>query len=195
MRCGDLSDTQENGASHRSDSNPWETWGIPGRAQGMVAGMYLAALQPPRRRRWGHHSRAPSSRCCTRSGTGCWSASTCPRFCRARSHTSAPSSVQGKQGRRSGPEKPHPCIQGPLESSHYLAVEPSVSLGTGALVRPIAVLTRAPVQAGLGVTLVDVVLTVAAREAGWTEAGEGVDAIHAGPPIEAGAGSTNTTSS
>lgn len=91
--------------------------------------------------------------------------------------------------------KPHPCIQGPLESSHYLAVEPSVSLGTGALVRPVAVLTRAPVQAGLGVTLVDVVLTVAAGEAGWTEAGEGVDAIHAGPPIEAGAGSTDTTSS
>lgn len=76
----------------------------------------------------------------------------------------------------------------------YLAVEPRVSLGTSALVGPIAVLTRAPVQARLGVALVDVMLAVAAREAGWTDAGEGIDAIHAGPTIEAGAGNTDITS-
>lgn len=76
----------------------------------------------------------------------------------------------------------------------YLAVEPGVSLGTRALVRPVAVLAGAPVEAGLGVALVDVVLAVAAREAGRAEAGERVDAIHAGPTVEAGAGNTNTAS-
>lgn len=76
----------------------------------------------------------------------------------------------------------------------YLAVEPGVSLGTSALVRPVAVLTRAPVQAWLGVALVNVMLAVAAREAGRTDAGEGVDAIHAGPTIEAGAGNRDITS-
>lgn len=70
----------------------------------------------------------------------------------------------------------------------YLAVEAGVSLWTSALVRPIAVLTRASVQAWLGVTLINVMLAVAAREAGWTDAGEGVDAIHTGPTVEAGAG-------
>lgn len=43
-------------------------------------------------------------------------------------------------------------------------------------------------QAGTRVTLIDVVLAVAAREARWTQAGERVDAIHAGTTIEAGAG-------
>lgn len=76
----------------------------------------------------------------------------------------------------------------------YLAVEPGVSLRTSALVHPVAVLTRAPVQARLGVALVNVMLAVAAREAGWTDAGEGVDAIHAGPTIEAGAENTDITS-
>lgn len=73
----------------------------------------------------------------------------------------------------------------------YLAVEASVPLGTGAFVCPVAVLTRAPVQAGLRITLVDVVLAVAAREAGQAHAGEGVDAIHACPTVEAGAGDTD----
>lgn len=76
----------------------------------------------------------------------------------------------------------------------YLAVEPSVSLGTSALVRPIAVLTRAAIQARLGVALVNVMLAVAACEARRTDAGEGVDAIHAGPIVEAGAGNTDITS-
>lgn len=75
----------------------------------------------------------------------------------------------------------------------YLAVEAGVALGTGALVCAIAVLTRAPVQARLGVTLVDVVLAVAAREAGQADTGEGVDAIHACATVEAGAGDTDTT--
>lgn len=83
---------------------------------------------------------------------------------------------------------PHSSIH---PSFPYLAVEAGVSLGTGALVRPVAVLTRAPVQARLGVTLVDVVLTVAAREAGQADAGEGVDAIHAGATVEAGAEDTD----
>lgn len=77
--------------------------------------------------------------------------------------------------------------RGVTPTHQVLAVEPGVPLGTGALVRPVAVLTRAPVQAWLGVTLIDVVLTVAAREAGQAHTGEGVDAIHARPTIEAGA--------
>jgi len=76
----------------------------------------------------------------------------------------------------------------------YLAVEPGVSLGTSALVCSVAVLARAPVQARLGVALINVVLAVAAREAGRADAGEGVDAIHAGPTVEAGAGNTDITS-
>lgn len=85
---------------------------------------------------------------------------------------------------------PHSSIPPSLP---YLAVEPGVPLGTGALVGAVAVLTRAPVQAGLGVTLIDVVLTVAAREAGQAHTGEGVDAIHTCPTVEAGAGDTDST--
>lgn len=43
-------------------------------------------------------------------------------------------------------------------------------------------------QTGPGVTLIDIILAVAAREAGWTQTGEGVDTIHTGATIEAGAG-------
>lgn len=70
----------------------------------------------------------------------------------------------------------------------YLTVEAGVALWAGALVGPITVLAGAPVQARLGVAFVDVMLAVAAREARWTHAGEGVDAIHAGSPIKTGAG-------
>lgn len=55
----------------------------------------------------------------------------------------------------------------------------------GTLVGAVAVQTGATVEAGLGVTLVDVVLAVAAGEAWQTQAGEGIDAIHAGATIEA----------
>lgn len=74
---------------------------------------------------------------------------------------------------------------GPLA---HLAVEARVALGAGTLVGPVAVLAGAPVQAGPRVALVDVVLAVAAGEARRTQAGEGVDAVHAGAPVEAGAG-------
>lgn len=69
----------------------------------------------------------------------------------------------------------------------YLAIESGVALRAGALVSPVAVLARPPIQAGPGVTLVDVVLTINAGEARRADTGEGVDAIHTGGPIEAGA--------
>lgn len=69
----------------------------------------------------------------------------------------------------------------------YLTVNPSVAKGTGALICPITVKTRAAVEAGPGVTLVDVVLAVAAGEPRQTETGEGVDAVHTGAAVEAGA--------
>lgn len=98
-----------------------------------------------------------------------------------------------RRGGCSDPPQPA-CTDTSVSPRLYLAVEPGVSLGTSALVRPVAVLARAPVQARLGVTLVDVMLAVAAREAGQAHAGEGVDAVHTGPTIEAGAGNTHTTS-
>lgn len=70
----------------------------------------------------------------------------------------------------------------------HLAVEASVALRAGALVGAVAVVTGAAVQAGPRVALIDVVLTVAAREAWRTQAGKGVDAVHAGTAVEAGAG-------
>lgn len=57
----------------------------------------------------------------------------------------------------------------------------------GALVGAVAVLAGAAIQTRLGVALVDVVLTVAPGEARRAQAGEGVDAIHAGASIKAGA--------
>ena len=69
----------------------------------------------------------------------------------------------------------------------YLAVDPGVSVLTGTLERPVAVLAGASVDAGFGVALVDVVLAVAPGEAGQTQAGEGVDAVCTGAAVEAGA--------
>ena len=57
----------------------------------------------------------------------------------------------------------------------------------GALVGAVAVLAGASVQTGFGVALVDVVLAVAAHEAGGAPTREGVDAVHAGAAVEAGA--------
>lgn len=79
------------------------------------------------------------------------------------------------------------CAAPPPPLTH-LAVEASVALRAGTLVGAIAVMAGATVQAGPRVTLVDVMLAVAAREARWTQAGKGIDAIHAGAAIEAGAG-------
>lgn len=70
----------------------------------------------------------------------------------------------------------------------YLAVESNVALGTSTLVGSIAVLAGASVQAGSGVTLVDVVLAVAASEARWAQAGVGVDAVQTSPTVETRAG-------
>lgn len=57
----------------------------------------------------------------------------------------------------------------------------------GAFVGAVAVLAGAAVQTGFGVTLVDVVLAVAPSEARRTQTCEGVDVVHTGATIEAGA--------
>lgn len=57
----------------------------------------------------------------------------------------------------------------------------------GALVGAVAVLAGAAVQAGFGVALVDVMLTVVPGEARQAQAREGVDAVHTGAAVEAGA--------
>lgn len=80
---------------------------------------------------------------------------------------------------------PRPPAGPPCSPLAHLAVEARVALRAGALVGPVAVLAGATVQAGPRVALVDVVLTVAAREARRTQAGEGVDAIHTGAAIKA----------
>ena len=59
-------------------------------------------------------------------------------------------------------------------------------MGTGALVGSVAVQAGPPVDAGLGVALVDVMLAVDAGETRETQAGEGIDPVHAGATIEAG---------
>lgn len=69
----------------------------------------------------------------------------------------------------------------------YLTVNSGVAEGTGALVCSVTVEARAAIEAGLGVTLVDVILAVAAGESRQAETGEGVDAVHTGAPVEAGA--------
>lgn len=70
-------------------------------------------------------------------------------------------------------------------ASSYLTVNSGVAKRTGALICSIAVKTCATIEAGLGVTLVDVILAVAASESRQTETGEGVDAIHTGATVEA----------
>lgn len=68
--------------------------------------------------------------------------------------------------------------------SSYLTVDPSVAMRTRALVGPITVKTCASIEAGLGVTLVDIILAVAASESRQTEASERIDSIHTGATIE-----------
>ena len=52
-------------------------------------------------------------------------------------------------------------------------------MGAGALVRPVTVKTGSSIEARFGVTLVDIVLAVAAGESRETQAGECIDSIHA----------------
>lgn len=54
-----------------------------------------------------------------------------------------------------------------------------------ALVSPVTVQASPTVETRLGVTLVDVILAVAAGEAGQAEASEDVDSVHAGAAVEA----------
>lgn len=54
-----------------------------------------------------------------------------------------------------------------------------------AFVRPVTVQASPSVEAGLGVALIDVILAVAASEAGQAEASEHVDSIHTSAAIEA----------
>lgn len=49
----------------------------------------------------------------------------------------------------------------------YLTVEASVSMQAGALVGAVAILAGAPIQAGFGVALVDIVLAVVTSEPRW----------------------------
>lgn len=77
-----------------------------------------------------------------------------------------------------------------MGSFPYLAVDSRVTVRTGALVGPVAVEAGAPVEARFGVTLVDVMLAVAAGETRQTQAGEGIDAVHTGATVEAGTADT-----
>lgn len=71
--------------------------------------------------------------------------------------------------------------------SSNLTVGPGVSMQAGALVSAVAVVACAAVLAGFGITLVDVMLAIVARESRRAQTREGVDAIHAGAAVEAGA--------
>lgn len=55
-------------------------------------------------------------------------------------------------------------LAGQNMSSPYLAIDSRVAMRTGALVRPIAVKTSASIEARFGVTLIDIILAVAASE-------------------------------
>lgn len=68
-----------------------------------------------------------------------------------------------------------------------LTVDSFVAMRTGALVCAVTVQAGPPVEARLGVTLVDVILAVAAGEPRQTQAGERIDAVHTGAPVKAGA--------
>lgn len=72
----------------------------------------------------------------------------------------------------------------------YLTVDPRVAMGTGALVRPITVETGSSIEARFRVTLIDIVLAVAASESRETQAGECIDSVHASATIEARAAET-----
>lgn len=58
----------------------------------------------------------------------------------------------------------HCTIKPDERISPYLTIDSCVAVRTGALVRPITVQTRASIEARFGVTLVDIILAVAASE-------------------------------
>lgn len=68
--------------------------------------------------------------------------------------------------------------------SPYLTIDSCVAVRTGALVCPITVHTTASIETWFGVTLIDIILTVAAGKSRQTQAGEGIDSIHTGATIE-----------
>lgn len=67
----------------------------------------------------------------------------------------------------------------------YLAAVASVAFGAGATEGLEGILTDASVKAGLGVTLVDLILAVGASEAWAAGTGVAIDFICARPSIEA----------
>lgn len=77
------------------------------------------------------------------------------------------------------------CVSVVIPPSPYLTIDSSVTMRTGALVCPITIKTSASIEAWLRVTLIDIILTVAASETSQTQAGEGVNSIHTGSAIEA----------
>lgn len=74
----------------------------------------------------------------------------------------------------------------PQEVTH-LAVLASVAQGTYTPVCAQAVHTGAPVEARMGVTLIDFCQAEGSCKAQWTLAGEGIDSIHTSASIETGA--------
>lgn len=74
----------------------------------------------------------------------------------------------------------------PREVTH-LAVLASVAQGTYTPVCAQAVHTGAPVEARMGVTLIDFCQAEGSCKAQWTLAGEGIDSIHTSASIETGA--------
>ena len=79
-----------------------------------------------------------------------------------------------------------------FEASLYLAVGAGVTMWTSALVGAEAVLAGAPIKTRSRVTLVDVMLAVAPREARQTQARERVYPVHTRSTIKAGARRQNT---
>lgn len=67
----------------------------------------------------------------------------------------------------------------------YLAAAACVAFWTGATEGLEGIMTGAPIEAGLGVTLIDFILTVGAGEARAAGTGVAIDFIRARPSIEA----------
>lgn len=67
----------------------------------------------------------------------------------------------------------------------YLAAAACVAFWTGATEGLEGIMTGAPIEAGLGVTLIDFILTVGAGEARAAGTGVAIDFICARPSIEA----------
>lgn len=70
----------------------------------------------------------------------------------------------------------------------YLATVASITLGTGAAERLQGILTDSPIETGLGVAFIDLILAVGTSEARATGAGVAIDFVCACPSIEARTG-------